>query len=102
MEKEQRAAVPAFTIKSLLACVSFIFLLILFCTTSLSTAVETGQDVPADLTKMTLEELMEVEVTTVYGASKHEQKITEAPSSVTVITSDEIRKYGYHFLVLPT
>ena len=41
---------------------------------------------------------MEVEVTTVYGASKYEQKITEAPSSVTVITSEEIRKYGYHTL----
>ena len=64
----------------------------------LSVAAETGQDSSEDLKRMTIEELMEVEVTTVYGASKYEQKTTEAPSSVTVITSDEIRKYGYRSL----
>jgi outer membrane receptor for ferrienterochelin and colicins len=32
---------------------------------------------------------------TVYGASKYEQKVTEAPSSVSIITSSEIKKYGY-------
>ncbi len=47
---------------------------------------------------MTLEQLMEIEVSKVYAASKYEQKITEAPSSVTIITSDEIRKYGYRTL----
>ena len=35
---------------------------------------------------------------TVYGASKREQRATEAPSSVTVIRADEIRKYGYRTL----
>ena len=40
---------------------------------------------------------MEV-VPTVYGASKFEQKATEAPSSVTVISSDEINRYGYRTL----
>lgn len=29
------------------------------------------------------------------SASKNEQKVTEAPSSVSVITADEIKKYGY-------
>jgi outer membrane receptor for ferrienterochelin and colicins len=32
---------------------------------------------------------------TVYGASKYEQKTSEAPAFVTIITADEIRKYGY-------
>jgi iron complex outermembrane receptor protein len=41
---------------------------------------------------------MELKVDTVYGASKYEQKITEAPSSVSIITSDEIKKYGYRSL----
>ena len=41
---------------------------------------------------------MEIEIGTVYGASKYEQKVSEAPSSVTVITADEIRKYGYRTL----
>jgi len=50
------------------------------------------------LTRLTLEELMNIEVETVYSASKHEQKVTEAPSSVSIITSDDIRKYGYRTL----
>ena len=41
---------------------------------------------------------MEIEVPVVFGASKFEQKATEAPSSVTVITSDEIKRYGYRTL----
>ena len=35
------------------------------------------------------------DIPSVYGASKYEQKITEAPSSVSIITEDEIKKYGY-------
>lgn len=35
------------------------------------------------------------EIPSVYSASKYEQKLTEAPSSVTIITADEIKKYGY-------
>ena len=38
------------------------------------------------------------ELPTVYGASKYEQKVTEAPSSVSIITADEIKKYGYRTL----
>jgi outer membrane receptor for ferrienterochelin and colicins len=34
----------------------------------------------------------------VWSASKHEQKTSEAPSSVSVITSDDIRKLGYRTL----
>jgi iron complex outermembrane receptor protein len=35
------------------------------------------------------------DIPSVFGASKYEQKVTEAPSSVTIITADEIKKYGY-------
>lgn len=34
----------------------------------------------------------------VYSAAKYEQKINEAPASVTLITADQIRKYGYRSL----
>src|SRR4029077_20307054 len=34
----------------------------------------------------------------VYAASKVEQKTTEAPSSITIVTSDEVKKYGYRTL----
>ena len=48
-----------------------------------------------DLTKLSLEDLTKVQIETVYGASKFGQKVTEAPSSITIITADEIAKYGY-------
>jgi len=48
-----------------------------------------------DLTELSLEELMNIEVTT---ASKKEQTIAEAPASVTVITREDIRRYGYRNL----
>jgi len=53
---------------------------------------------PPDLTALPLEVLMEMEVPKVYGASKFEQKATEAPSSVTVVSSDEIKRYGHRTL----
>jgi outer membrane receptor for ferrienterochelin and colicins len=53
---------------------------------------------PSDLTELSVEQLMNVEVATVYGASKYEQKVTDAPSSVSIITADEIKKYGYRTL----
>jgi outer membrane receptor for ferrienterochelin and colicins len=50
---------------------------------------------PKDLSQLSLEELLNLKVDMVYGASKFEQKVTEAPSSITIITADEIQKYGY-------
>lgn len=48
-----------------------------------------------DITELSLEQLMETEV---FTASKFTQKTSEAPSRVTVITSDAIREYGYRTL----
>ncbi len=50
------------------------------------------------LTDMSLEELMAINVDSVYGASGFEQKVTEAPASVTIITSEDIQRYGYRTL----
>jgi outer membrane receptor for ferrienterochelin and colicins len=50
---------------------------------------------PPDLTALSLEELMNISV---YGASKYEQKLMEAPASVTIINKDQIKKYGYRTL----
>lgn len=51
-----------------------------------------------DLRGLTLEELMEIEVQTVVSASRYRQKVSEAPSSVTIITAEDIRKFGYRTL----
>jgi len=48
-----------------------------------------------ELRELDIEQLLEIDVKSVYGASKYVQKITEAPSSITVITAADIRHYGY-------
>src|SRR5256712_13433556 len=55
-----------------------------------------AQQLPTDLTQLPLEELMSIDV--VYGASKHDQKVTEAPSFVSVVPSEDIARYGYRTL----
>jgi outer membrane receptor for ferrienterochelin and colicins len=46
----------------------------------------------------TKETILFEEIPSVYGASKYEQKVTEAPSSVSIVTAAEIKKYGYRTL----
>lgn len=38
------------------------------------------------------------ELPSVFGASKYEQKPSEAPASISIITADEIQRYGYRTL----
>jgi iron complex outermembrane receptor protein len=73
-------------------------LLALACTVGALPVATLAQTNSVDLTTLPLEALMNLDVPTVYGASRLEQKTTEAPSSVTIVTSDEIKKYGYRTL----
>ncbi|HTL17244.1 MAG TPA: Plug domain-containing protein, partial [Patescibacteria group bacterium] len=52
----------------------------------------------ADLTELPLETLMSLDVRVVYGASRLEQKTVDAPSSITIVSSEEIKKHGYRTL----
>lgn len=36
-----------------------------------------------------------LEIPSVYGAAKYDQKVNEAPAAVTIITAEQIGKYGY-------
>jgi iron complex outermembrane receptor protein len=54
-----------------------------------------AQQATENLGDASLEELGNIQI---YSASKHMQSASDAPSSVTVITADEIQKYGYRTL----
>jgi iron complex outermembrane receptor protein len=53
---------------------------------------------PPDLSTLSLEELVDLKIDSVYGASAYLQKVTEAPSSVTIITAEEIARFGHRTL----
>ena len=48
-----------------------------------------------DLAALSLEQLMDMNVHAVYGASKYEQRVTQAPSSISIVTAEDIRRFGY-------
>ncbi|MBQ42295.1 MAG: hypothetical protein CME15_07520 [Gemmatimonadetes bacterium] len=62
---------------------------------SLSVPVVQTQADETSLAETTLEELLDMTVST---ASRYEQTMREAPSSVTIVTATEIERYGYRTL----
>jgi iron complex outermembrane receptor protein len=84
---------------SLIRTVPLVFVFLLVCGFGQQVFAEHAEEnEQEDLFEMPIEELMEIEVETVTTASKFAQKVTDAPSSVTVITADEIRMYGHRTL----
>jgi iron complex outermembrane receptor protein len=49
----------------------------------------------SDVADLSIEQLMNVNI---YSASKRWQKIVEAPASISIVTADEIQRYGYRTL----
>jgi outer membrane receptor for ferrienterochelin and colicins len=77
---------PAFIRNIILFCAG----LFAFCSPALLQAA--AQDSEPDLTDLSIEELGKVEV---YSASKFNQKVTEAPASISIVTAADIQRYGY-------
>jgi outer membrane receptor for ferrienterochelin and colicins len=51
-----------------------------------------------DLSGKSLEEIMSLDVESVTGAARHNQRVTEAPASVTIITASDIETFGWRTL----
>lgn len=47
---------------------------------------------------LSLNQLLQLEVQQVSGASRYQQDVTEAPSSISIITADDIQRFGYRNL----
>ena len=72
-----------------------LYLLVMILIAGLSATALADED-PVDYTEFSLEDLFEMDV--VYGASKHQQKTEEAPSSISIITAEDIEIFGYRTL----
>jgi iron complex outermembrane receptor protein len=72
------------------SCTAFLFWLAFALPASAQTARDLGQ--------ISLEELMELRVQQVFGASDRLQPVTEVPSSVTIVSADDISRHGYRTL----
>ena len=55
-------------------------------------------DATTNLADLSLEQLMEIPVDTVYSASKHQESLSAAPSLVSIVTARDIQEYGYRTL----
>ncbi len=75
-----------------------LILLILFSSRGYSETGKISREILSRLTNMSIEELMNVSVDRVYSASRFSQSIDTAPSSVTIITREDIKRYGYRTL----
>lgn len=83
---------PLLARSAIIGCLLCAIFCLLISTTDTRAEDDTNQ---TDLTAMSLSDLMKIPIVT---ASKIPQLSTEAPSSVTVITSDEIKRYGWRTL----
>jgi iron complex outermembrane receptor protein len=80
------------------AALFFIIFLTLITAGSNTFAAEQADNNHSDLTELSIEQLMDVKIATVYGASKFEQTVLEAPSSISIVTASDIKRFGYRTL----
>lgn len=65
---------------------------------ALARATGFGAEPANNLLDLSLDQLSQIKIDTVYAASRFTEKVTDAPSSVTIVAQDEIKRFGYRTL----
>lgn len=85
----------AHNVRAMISALTLLLTIALFSSSNATAQEKPADQRPPDLADRSLEELMNVNI---YTASKRWQKIVEAPASISIVTADEIQKYGYRTL----
>ncbi len=80
---------------SIRTCLIHVFALVFVCQIH-AQLTPLPDSTPDALDNVPLEQLMQLPVEFVTGASKYEQNIQRAPASVTVLTAEDVRNYGWN------
>jgi len=83
------------TKKMFFSLIGFMLLVFLFSPMLTTTLLAQEEQKGEDIEDFSLEDLLNVEITT---AGKKAQKISDIPASVVLITREEIERYGYQSL----
>jgi outer membrane receptor for ferrienterochelin and colicins len=76
-------------------CTAFVIMVIMMTPLSVSAQADMAVAAPVGYSE---ESILFQDIPSVIGASKYEQKVTEAPSSVSIVTASDIKKFGYRTL----
>jgi iron complex outermembrane receptor protein len=68
----------------------------MMCALTASASAQPAADTPQ--APITLEQLMSMDVERVFGASRFQQSVLEAPAAVSIVTRDDIERFGYRTL----
>lgn len=77
--------------RMMICALILVLTVVMFCSSNVVARQQPAVPRPPDLADLSLEELMNVEVTSV---SKHQQRLMEAPAAIYVITQEDIRRSG--------
>jgi iron complex outermembrane receptor protein len=70
---------------------------VLICVLAAPAAAQRAENT-AQQPPLTLEQLMSIDVERVFGASRFQQSVLDAPSAVSIVTRDDIERFGYRTL----